>query len=351
MTLLETIASLDNIELSFRQCLRGKRNAVGAQKVFQRLDTAIPQMRENLLAGQAYPWGAYRGFYVTDPKRRLVHSAPFFDRVAHRAIYNVLEPILHGQLLPCAFACRPGLGNGRAVAKLMEVLSREPAGYVVKLDVRKFFESVCARRLIAKLRGALPDDSADGLIRGLLRSHPQFAHGVGLPLGNLSSQIFANFYMGEIDRFIWDRIGDAYLRYMDDLVLVMRDRAEARELVPAVVALGRREHLTFPARKRVWLGASGQVPFLGFLVTAHEAVPLNRNRRRYERRCRRHAKAKVLPSSQARRQLSYEAWKEFPMRVRRKCATDEELPPPEGAREREGGRSEPSQGDSSVLTG
>jgi len=322
VTIIDQIAAPENLELAFAQCLRGKRNALGAQKVFQRLDVEILRLRDHLLAGAAYPWGPYRAFFVSDPKRRQVHSAPFIDRVAHRAIHNVIEPILDQDLLPCVFACRHRRGNGRAVAKLMQILAREPEIYVVKLDVKKYFQAICHRRLMAKLRRILPDPSAEGLIRSLLRSHPQYAHGSGLPLGNLTSQIFANFYLSEIDHFISGHLGDRYLRYMDDLVLVARDRAEARALVAEVVRRGREETLRFPARKRIWLGEARQVPFLGFLVTPRDAVPLNRNRRRFERKRRRHEKARLWPSSIERRRLSYDEWEAFPLRWAARCAME-----------------------------
>ena len=330
-TLLEKIASLENVEKAFQQCLSGKRGAIGAQKIFLRLDSEVLKIRTNILLGEGYPWGKYRSFFVHDPKRRQIFSAPFIDRVTHRAIYNVIDPILNNLLLPCTFACRTGFGNGRAVAKLMKILERERDVYIVKLDVKKYFESICHRRLMAKLRTALPDDSAEGLMRGLLKNHPKYSCGTGLPLGNVTSQSLANFYLNEIDHFVCSEIGDRYVRYMDDQVIVARSQEEARRLVHQVVRRGKKEKLTYPQHKRIWIGSVKEVPFLGFLITPKEALPLNRNRRRYQNFMTLLKQKNVKKSYVEMRRLSYDSWsrgttfcKKIPMNFKRECANKTE---------------------------
>ncbi len=313
MTLLDEISEMRNIEAALNLCLKGKRSALGAQKVFLNKDFALSILAENLRKGHLYPWGAYRSFFVSDPKRRLIHAAPFIDRVAHAAIYRVVEPILSANMLPCAFACRRGLGNSHAVVRLMSILRNHPHPYVVKLDVKQFFASISHRRLMGKLRSALPDMSLDSLFRGLLQSHPLMTGSVGLPLGNLTSQIFANFYLNDLDHFIVRHLGGNYLRYMDDLVLITADRHEARCIVPEVVRFGKQEKLKFPVKKRVWLGECSEVPFLGFQVSPLEARPLRRNSIRFARRlCHFRTSGRSL-SLAARSLESYESWRDFPV--------------------------------------
>jgi len=167
-TLLAEVTDLENLNLAFYQCLRGKRTAMGAQKVFRHWDKLLFSLQENLLLGDGYPWGQYRKFFVSDPKRRLISAAPFIDRVAHRAIHNTLYPLIDPIFIPTTFACREGKGNGRAVIFLRKLLKEYPKDYILKLDVKKFFNSINQYILFRKLARALPDKSLLGLILGLL---------------------------------------------------------------------------------------------------------------------------------------------------------------------------------------
>lgn len=311
-TLLDEIADIENIESAFYSCLQGKRSEFSPQMAFLKLDGYLEKLRLMLLSGANYPWGPYKEFFICDPKRRLVSSAPFIDRVAHRAIYNVINPLLDGNLIENSFACRNGKGNGRAVVTLYKILRENPNYFVVKLDVKSFFASVPHGRLLGKLLGYLPDDSCAGLFKGLLKSHPDFRHGVGLPLGNLTSQIFANFYMHDLDELLLG-LTKGYLRYMDDLVLVCESVDQVRYAVRRAVELGKKEKLKFPIKKRVWLGHS-EVPFLGFLVSENGVRPLNRNRRRVRRKILDKRRRGHLESEIAQSLMSYRAWSGFPVR-------------------------------------
>lgn len=314
MTLLEEIADMENLETAFRACLSGKRRKLSPQLAFLRLDSYLIRLQHQILSGESYPWAPYREFYISDPKRRKISSAPFIDRVAHRAIYNVLHPVMDGRLIPTTYACRDGLGNGRAIHALLRTLRGMDEFWIVKLDVAKYFASIHHGRLMGKIFGYLPDDSAAGLVRGLLKSHPAYAGGVGLPLGNLTSQIFANFYLTELDEALSELLPGRYFRYMDDLVLVGRSREEALAARKLALQIGRREKLRFPMRKRLWLGRNGPVPFLGFLVARDGITPLNRNRRRVAWKLRIKRKRGFAPSRLERARLSYEAWMNYPKR-------------------------------------
>lgn len=314
MTLLEKVAEFSNLESSFKACMQGKRGKLSPQLAFLKWDACLEKIQNNILLGKDYPWGPYKEFYVCDPKRRVVSSAPFLDRIAHRAIYQVVDPLVDQHLIPNTFACRKGKGNGRAIVALHEILKSMDEYWVVKMDVRKYFSSITHGRLLGKLLRILPDDSLEGLFRSLLQSHPNCRHGVGLPLGNLTSQVFANFYLHQIDKFLMEECGGRYVRYMDDMVLVLDSREKSRRMMKAVVALGKKEKLKFPQRKRVCLRSSG-VPFLGFLVDKESAKPLNRNRRRVKRKLREKEKKGLRPSELERSILSYKAWEAYPLKL------------------------------------
>lgn len=315
MTLLEQIADFENLEYAFYSCLCGKRGKLSPQLAYLRLDTYLATVGRHILSGENYPWGPYKEFYVSDPKRRKISSAPFVDRVTHRAIYNVIYPLLDRYLVPTSFACRNGKGNGRAIKYLMNVLQGLDEFWVVKLDVSRYFASVHQGRLLGKVLKYLPDDSVEGLFRKLLRNHPDCAAGVGLPLGNLTSQIFANFYLSDLDHALFDFLEGRYIRYMDDLILIGKSAEEANQARRLALALGRKEKLRFPFRKRLWLGKNTPVPFLGFLVGKENLKPLNRNRRRVAWKMRSKWRKGLLPSEIERSRVSYEAWKAYPLRA------------------------------------
>lgn len=311
-SLLDQIRDFENLEKSFKTCLRGKRKMLSPQKVYLQIDKYLDQLRSQLLMGDNYPWGMYKEFYVSDPKCRRISSAPFFDRICHRAIYNILDPILDREHISNSFACRIGKGNGRAVATLQKLLIERPDSYIVKLDVKQYFASIHHGRTLAKTLRCLKDESVTGLLRGLLRSHPNFNQGVGLPLGNLTSQTLANFYLVEVDKYLFDFLEGGYIRYMDDMVLVTESKKQAKKVVAGAISFLKKEKLSIPEHKRLYLRAGVQVPFLGFLVSPDVIRPLNRNRRRVQRKLRSKIKRQKLPSEISQSILSYEAWEKFP---------------------------------------
>lgn len=311
-TLLAEVTDLEKLNLAFHQCLRGKRTAMGAQKVFRHWDKLLFSLQENLFFGEDYPWGQYRKFYVSDPKRRLISSAPFIDRVAHRAIHNTLCPVIDPLFIPTTFACREGKGNGRAVIFLRKLLKEYPKNYILKLDVKKFFNSINQYILFRKLARILPDNSLLGLILGLLKSHPDLQKGKGLPLGNLTSQIFANFYLNEIDQRMYGLTSGKYIRYMDDILLFGNSLNEVNLLKKEILTIARREQLLFPLRKRPIFAPDTAIPFLGFLVDKDKAIPLSRNRRRINMKLKRKIENNEEDYKVYQSILSYESWKNYP---------------------------------------
>lgn len=314
MNLLAKIADEHNLESSFYSCLQGKRSAYSPQLTFLKLDSHIVSLKQKILTGQNYPWGGYREFYICDPKRRLISSAPFIDRVVHRAIYNVLEPELDQHLIPNTFACRTGKGNGRAVGQLQEIIRKHDFYYAVKIDVRKYFSSIQHGRLLGKFKQVMNDDSTFGLIKGLLRSHPLNRGGVGLPLGNLTSQIFANYYLKDIDDFLYKATSANYIRYMDDLIFFTKDKNEASRILSEVLLMGKKEKLVFPTHKRVWI-KNTSIPFLGFLINRDGFCPLNRNVRRFNRRLNKKIQTNASLSELEQSKVSYNAWRDYLIRV------------------------------------
>lgn len=325
-SLLERVASFENLEQAYRECCRRKRRSLGFRKTVFNLGERLVRI-SYVLKENRYRWGPYREFYVCDPKRRKIMAAPFLDRVVHHAIHRVIEPILDIHISDNVFACRSGRGNKNAARLLLRRLKlMGPNRYVLKLDVSQYFASIRHDILIEKVSAKLPDHSLSELLIGLLGSHrPYRESGRGLPIGNLTSQLFANFYLLDLDHLACGALGHPYywlseadfsadyfyIRYMDDLVLVGRDKKTVCEVAEEIIEVAHDVlDLNIPMRKRIHIGA-GPVPFLGYALTHEGALPLARNRRKIARRIRKMESEKWRASQRAQVILSYKAWSDL----------------------------------------
>jgi retron-type reverse transcriptase len=298
------ITSFENLYLAFRQARKGKRSRSDVAAFELDLESNLLQLQRTLLDGTYRPAG-YRHFLVTDPVPRKISAAPFRDRVVHHALCRVIEPLFHRVFLPHSFANREGKGTHRALARCRTLVKQHP--YVLKADVSKFFPSIdheimhellvrrirCAptRRLIRLIldsgAGVLADEyrmtwfPGDSLLSPLDRAR-------GLPIGNLTSQFWANVYLHELDRFVVHRLGRrAYVRYVDDVLVFGESKTDLhevhRQLADFLVSLRLTLH---PTKTRVLPVATG-VPFLGFVACPNRMRIKAAAVRRFMRRMRR----------------------------------------------------------------
>jgi retron-type reverse transcriptase len=214
--LLAAIADPGNLRLAFWKASKGKRAKADCRAFQESLDTNLGALRAELLAGQVRV-GNYHYFTIHDPKERTICAAQFRERVLHHALMNVCEPVLERAAVFDSYACRRGKGQLAAVRRAESYARRY--GWFLKLDVRKYFDSVDHTVLRRLLRQKFKDAVVLALFDQVLASY-QTAPGSGLPIGNLTSQHFANFYLAPLDRFIKEHLRrGAYVRYMDDFVV------------------------------------------------------------------------------------------------------------------------------------
>lgn len=162
-------------------------------------------------------WGHYHQFTIYDPKVRVISAAPFCERVMHHAIMNVLEPVFENHLMFHSYACRKGKGIQAAI--LYAFSCSKAHHWFLKLDIRKFFDSISHQILKNQLRRLFKDTRLLFLLDSLIDSY-QTSPATGLPIGNLTSQFFANHYLFAMDHYILEKLRPrAYVRYMDDFVL------------------------------------------------------------------------------------------------------------------------------------
>ena len=245
------LVAFDNLWLAWRRARRGKSRSAGA--VLFELDlerNLIGLQRE--LADATWQPGAYRLFRIYEHKPRLIAAAPFRDRVVHHAVMNLIEPPLDARLIDDCYACRRGKGTHRAVDRYQQ-WSRRYA-YAVKLDVRRYFPSIDHELLKDCLRRRIKDQRVLALLDRIIdagpplgaddREQPPFAgddlltpleRPRGIPIGNLTSQFFANLFLDDFDHWVKQGLRcPAYLRYVDDMLLLANDKARLADWRSAI---------------------------------------------------------------------------------------------------------------------
>ncbi len=181
---------------------------------------------ERELKHRTYTPSPYYTFIVKEPKERMICATGFRDRVVHHAVCKVLGPIFERSFIFDSYACRKGKGAQAAIKRAQGYMRRFP--YYLKLDIRKYFDSVDHEMLKRLLHRRIKDRDLLWLLDVIIdHPVPWTAPGKGIPIGNLTSQHFANFYLDQVDHFIKDEIGlKGYVRYMDDLLLFSNDKPE-----------------------------------------------------------------------------------------------------------------------------
>jgi retron-type reverse transcriptase len=287
----DRVCSWENLLLAYQRAAKGKRGHPNVAAFEQRLEENLAGLRKALVSATYAP-GAYTSFWIHEPKRRLISAAPFGDRVVHHALCNVIAPIFERTFVADSFANRVGKGTHRALARAQRLARRYP--FVLQCDIRQFFPSldhaVLRARLAAKIADTRVMKLADVIIesgQGLLDElyEPVFFPGDdlfatlrprGLPIGNLTSQFWANVYLSPLDHFVKRELRcGGYVRYVDDMLLFGDDKRTLWTWHDAVVRRLERLRLTLHAGAHPRPVAEG-IPFLGFVVFA--------GRRRLKRR-------------------------------------------------------------------
>lgn len=225
-------------------------------------------------------------FIVADPKVRRIHKATVRDRLVHHALFRVLYPLFDQSFIHDSYSCRVGKGTHRAVRRL-EVFSRRLGFngrrnfWALKCDVRRYFDSVDHGILLSLIQRRVGDDGALWLVERILASFHTVL-GRGLPLGNVTSQLFANIYLNELDRFVKHDLGCRYyLRYCDDFLILSRDSSGLglyRDWIAGFLSSSLRLEL-HPDKVSIRKYSQG-IDFLGYVVRPHHTVLRTRTKRR-----------------------------------------------------------------------
>ena len=281
----------DNLYTAYRKAARGKRGKGPASAFEFRLEDNLIDLQDELAAEEYRP-GPYASFILRESKRRLISAAPFRDRVVHHALCQVIEPAFERGFIHHSYANRVGKGTHRALDQCQEWMARYR--YVLPCDVRQFFPSIdhtLLRRIlnrriqdvaIRRLNGRILESGA-----GVLREEYEMVYFPGddlfavnrprgLPIGNLTSQFWANCYMDSFDRFVTRGLGcGAYLRYVDDFLLFADDKPTLHRWRSAILERLAELRLTLHESKAQVRPVTEGVRFLGFTVypTHRRLVP------------------------------------------------------------------------------
>jgi RNA-directed DNA polymerase len=236
----EEIISLDNLLAAWQEFLRGKSNRQDVQKFSAHLMDNIFSLHQKLLY-HTYEHGGYEAFKINDPKPRDIHKASVRDRLLHHAVYRILYPFFAKTFIADSYSCQIGKGTHKALDRFREFAYKTSKNNtrtccILKGDIRKFFASIDQNILLKILNEYIPDKNIIWLLEKIIFSFSLTKKSIGLPLGNLTSQLFVNIYMNRFDQFVKHKFkkGICYIRYADDFVIFSENKKWLEDIIPAI---------------------------------------------------------------------------------------------------------------------
>jgi retron-type reverse transcriptase len=286
---IKNIASFEALFAAYRRAAKGRKYRAVALVFERNLENNLAQLSRELRDGTYRP-GPYRIFIVSDSKKRTICAAPFRDRVVHHAICAAIEPIFERRFVEASYACRVGKGAHAAVRKtqtflrsLRNVTRRSDdrgSLYCLSCDISKFFANIDHAVLCTLIHRHVRDEKVFRLISLVIESYASDdAKTKGIPIGNLTSQLFANLYLNELDHFIKKKLRvRCYVRYMDDVAIFGMDHAWLVFVRDAIQEfLATRLRLSVHPRKVSIRPVLGYVDFLGYRIALRGYRQLRRS--------------------------------------------------------------------------
>ncbi len=286
-SLFNQITDYENVRLAWTKARKGKMDKPAVKNFARHVNENLIKIQQNLKSKPPV-LSRYTQFKIFDPKERVISVVPFLDRVMHHAIMNVLEPVFERQFIYHTYACRKGKGSHRAVQYVFKNAKKHR--YFLKLDVKKYFDNIDHEVLKKMLCRIIKDRECLNLLFCLIDSYGECVREgdgkgqKGLPIGNLTSQFFANFYLSSLDHFVLENLKPAgYVRYMDD-ILIIDDSKEKLALFFDAVKNFCGEKLFLTLKTPVFGNFCDGCTFLGFLIRRKNVrLSLNSRRRKKQK--------------------------------------------------------------------
>ncbi len=271
----DSIITIENLLVTWEKFLRGKKKRKDVIQFQAELSSNIVSLYADL-KNKTYVHGSYSAFNVADPKPRNIHKASVRDRVVHHLIYKELYWYFHYRFIYDSYSCRKYKGTHRAIDRFREFARKVSKNntrtcFVLKCDIRKFFANIDHLILMDILKRHIIDSDIRWLINQVVSSFNTTDSNIGLPLGNLTSQLLTNVYMHEFDMFVKQELKiKYYVRYADDFVIFSDNKEYLENILPQLQNfLKEKLHLTMHDDKVYIKTYDSGVDFLGWVNFPH----------------------------------------------------------------------------------
>lgn len=292
--LFNNIVSAENLFSAWDKFKNGKRGKKDVQIFEWNLERNVFELHRDL-ASKTYTHGQYHSFKISDPKPRNIEKAKVRDRIVHHAIFQILNPVFEAGFIPASFSCRVGYGTHKGVQYLQNVLRKASKNnkspcFILKCDIKKFFDTIDHDILLAILKRKIKDEDVIWLLKQIMSSfysnYSLLGIAKGVPIGNLTSQLFANVYMNEFDSFVKQKLKvKYYLRYTDDFIILSHNKNYLINLIPQVVSFLHDELcLKIHEEKTTIQKTSQGMDFLGYVVFNKYKLVRTKTKRRIIRK-------------------------------------------------------------------
>lgn len=280
--LIESVAEMDNLLLAYHKARKGKTDKASVLAFGKNLQENLKKLQKQLLAGEIEA-GNYHFFTIYDPKKRQICAAPFVQRVLHHALMNVCHPCFEKVQTADSYASRIGKGTYAALYRAQENSRR--CAWFLKLDFRKYFDSIHHDVLRQQLCRMFKDERLLRIFDQIIDNYST-EPGRGVPIGNLTSQYFANHYLASADHYAKEILRlPEYIRYMDDMVLWHHDKEALLEAGYRYKDLTE-THLKLTLKPFCLNTCERGLPFLGYVAYPDRIMLALKSRRRFRQKMR-----------------------------------------------------------------
>ena len=279
------ITSFKNLVLAYKKARKAKPYTNEILQFSMDLEKNLLSIQEELLAN-TYIQSRYREFIVFDPKQRKIKYLPFKDRVVHHALVNIIEPIFDKRLINTTYACRKGKGTHKALKDIKGVISSEFkfTGYCLKCDIKKYFPSINQEILKKLISKKITCKNTLNLIYKIIDSdNSESGKTKGIPIGNLTSQLFSNIYLNELDQYVKHKLKiKYYYRYVDDFIILHDSKKELNNYKKKIKYFLKKElNLEMPTYKTSIFKIKEGVDFVGYKIFPNRVFLRKRNIKRF----------------------------------------------------------------------
>ncbi len=284
-SIFKQIILLGNLFIAWKEFKRGKSQKTDVQSFAFDLNNNLLKIQDKLKSKTWKPCG-YISFYVKDPKLRNIHKASVKDRVLNQALYRVLYNIFDKTFIFDSYSSRIKKGTHKAILRTDDFIRKESNNYksnifVLKCDIQKFFDSISHDILLSLIKNKIFDDNTLWLIESIIKSFEKYSC-KGIPLGNVTSQLFANIYLNELDQFMKHKLKiKYYVRYCDDFIILSKDKYYLEKIIKEISNfLKDNLNLNLHPRKITIRKVGQGIDFLGYVTFPHHRILRTKTRRR-----------------------------------------------------------------------